>query len=254
MLTQFCAKQLSSKIGNKLICRDLSFHMVASEVWGIIGPNGCGKSTLLHTLCGIHGYVAGEILLDQKNLQQLSRKSIAQNMAILFQDFEFSFSQTVFEYCLSARYPHRNYFQHNRALDIEIVEDALQQVQLEHVRDFPLNQLSGGERRRASIASVISQTPRIFLLDEPTNHLDLHHQMRICQYFRKQNQCIVIMSLHDVNIAQHFCDQLILVFGNGDVLIGKPDHVLTPDTLTHLYQHPIVKINNGASIYWHAKM
>ena len=98
--------------------------------------------------------------------------------------------------------------------------------------------VAGGERRRLGIATVLAQDPQIFLLDEPVDQLDPYYQMKLLQSFRDQatqHNKLVLMSLHDVNLAARFCDNVMLLFGEGEVLFGTTYKVLHPDILKKLY-------------------
>lgn len=245
------AHNLAINIGGKMICRHLNLQINRGEVWGLLGPNGSGKTTVLHALLGIFPIMTGNIFLHDKNIKSFPIKSLAKYMALLFQDDKITFPQSVFEYCLASRYPHHAYFNCENEEDRQIVYHALQIMDIAHLHAKPLTQLSGGERRRLAIASVLAQTPQIYLLDEPTNHLDLHQQISVLQHFRNLQDCAVIMSLHDINLAQQFCDHVILFFENGEIVIGKTETTLTENRLTHLYRHPIIKYTTDRKIFWY---
>lgn len=251
MTLQLSAHNITVKIGAKVICKNFNIDIKSGEVWGLLGPNGCGKTTFLHALCGIHPLCEGEVLLGEKNIKSLPIKAIAQLIGILFQDFDATFAQTVFEYCLASRYPHTAYFKRENNADFAIVHDALEIMAITHLRTQSITALSGGERRRLAIASILSQTPQIYLLDEPTNHLDLQHQIKVLQHFSKLEDCAVMMTLHDVNWAHQFCDRIMLLFADGEIILGTPDVVLTAETLTALYQHPINKITSDKKVFWY---
>lgn len=231
-------RNLQLQIHNNIICHHLSLQVNAGEVWGILGANGSGKTTLLHTIAGLKAMRHGEIYLHEIELRQLSMRNIAQKIAILFQEISETFPQTVWEYCSAARFPHRHYFAKNDNDDHAIIQNALRQMGLEKLASRKITQLSGGEKRRLALASVIAQTPTIFLLDEPSNHLDIRHQMQTLHYLRelvKKDGKASIMALHDVNLAQQFCDHILMLFGNGETLHGKTQDVLTQKNLHKLY-------------------
>jgi len=243
-------------IKEKQICRDLTLTFSEGQVWGILGPNGCGKTTLLQTLAGIHPIKQGHIFLREQNLAALSAKTIAQSIGILFQDFTPVFKQTVWEYCLAARYPHQPYFSRESEYDHDIVTKALQAMQLVSLKHRPIHPLSGGERKRVAIAALLAQTPDIYLLDEPTNHLDLRYQTHLMRFFyhlAHTKAATIVMALHDVNIAAQFCDAILLHFPDGTVLQGNTDEMLTTENLSRLYQTPLVKITDEMRSFWYSK-
>jgi iron complex transport system ATP-binding protein len=106
------------------------------------------------------------------------------------------------------------------------------------------DRLSGGERRRVAIASLLAQSPDIFLLDEPTNHLDPHHQVAVLELFRQQANegRTVIATLHDPTLAARFADRVILLFGDGRWTSGTTRDTLTAASLSELYLTPMIEI------------
>jgi iron complex transport system ATP-binding protein len=229
---------LSLSIGQKIVCDNLSLSMHEGEIWGLLGANGSGKTTLLHALAGLQPIMQGDIYLQKKNLAAIPRKEIAKLIGILFQDTAFSFPQSVFEFCYSGRHPHTS----SAAEDKKIINDILLEMDLLTLVKQNTQTLSGGEQRRLAIATVLIQTPRVFLLDEPTNHLDIRHQMHILHYFKnlcKTAATGVMMSLHDIRLAQQFCTHLCMLFPNGKTLLGKTNEILTSENISSLYNYPL---------------
>ncbi len=246
-------RQLSLRINRKTICRDLNLELRKGEVWGILGANGSGKTTLLHTLGGLYRPDSGEVLLRNDGLHRLPAKLLARSLGILFQDISTSFPQTVWDYCLASRYPHIPFMQNANANDRHIVTQALQTVEMDNMAQSPITHLSGGEKRRLAIAALLAQTPEIYLLDEPTNHLDLRYQIRILDYFREladTSQAVIMMSLHDANLAQQYCDHVLLLFPDAHVLHGTTADMLTAGNLSRLYQHPVRSLISDKTLYW----
>lgn len=242
-------KQLSISIGQKMICHHLNCCFYPGEVWGILGPNGSGKTTFLQTLIGLHPIEGGDIWLRGQSLKAQSILSIAKSIGILFQDFHQAFSQTVGDYCQASRYPHLTYSKRMKDSDKDIVTQALASMHLDHLKERQITALSGGEKRRLSIAALLAQSPIIYLLDEPTNHLDISYQIQVLHHFQhlaKMQGASIIMSLHDINLAARFCSHIMLFYPLGKVLTGSVQTMLTAENLTRLYQHPInaLKGNN----------
>lgn len=252
-MTHLHIKNITVMRTDKIICHDLTFTAKPGEIWGILGPNGCGKTTLLHTLAGIHPINKGHVFLDETNLTALSRKQIAQKIGLLFQSMTATFDQSILDYCMSARYPHRTFFTSTKNATDAIVMHALKIMELDVICNRPITQLSGGEKRRAAIATLLAQTPRIYLLDEPTNHLDIRHQMHVFNYLRtlaNKNSAAIIMALHDINLAEQYCDQVLLLFADGSIKQGKPHDVLSSDHLTQLYEHPMYAVYHHDKRIW----
>ena len=251
MNTLLKIRHLTLEVNKIKLCSDISFDIQPGEIWGILGPNGSGKTTLLHTLAGLLPIIHGDVFLQEKNLRFLPRKKIAQQLGILFQENQDFFPQTVWEICHSGHYAHP----HSKENDI-LTKQALIDMSLDQKSHQLTQTLSGGERKRLSIATLLTQRPLIYLLDEPINHLDVYYQVKILNHFKHLvgNKSIsMIMSLHDINIAAHFC-QKILLLGAGQYSVGNTQCLLTGKNLEHLYQHPIKQMRMANSTWWQPKL
>jgi len=238
---------LNIQIGNINVCSDLNLECNSSEIWGILGRNGKGKTTLLHSLAGLREITSGDIYIRNKNILTLTRKQIAQQLGVLLQHHEDNFPCSVMETVITGRHPHIGHWQWESKKDDFLARNALENVQLSHLSERPINQLSGGERQRVSIATLITQNPDIMLLDEPNSHLDLKYQIQVLETLcnqAKAQQKLILMTLHDLNLAARFCDKLILLPGEGEVLQGETNKLLNEDNLQQLYDYPIKRINS----------
>lgn len=251
--TLLACQDLTVSIGGKTLCQNWQLELRPGEIWGILGGNGAGKTTLLHTLAGLREADQGEVLLQGKPLQQLKNRQRAQQLGFLLQDDSTAFPATVLETALQGRHPHMGLFSWESAEDEAIAMAALEQVGLSDYCQRNIDQLSGGERQRLKIATLMVQQPKVWLLDEPANHLDLHHQVSLLEQLIssvKAQSGTLLMSLHDLNLAQRFCGKLILLFpydenGNGPEM-GDKEELLTEEKLQRLYQHPIRRLETDA--------
>lgn len=238
--------QLDVHIASTQVCNNLNINCKPGEIWGILGRNGKGKTTLLHSFAGLYPIHGGKIFLQQKEIQDLSRRQIAQQLGVLLQHHEDSFPANVIETVLTGRHPHINHWQWESKHDFKLAHDALETVQLSHLKHRLINQLSGGERQRVAIATLITQNPRLMLMDEPNSHLDLKYQIQLlqtlCQQARTQQKTI-IMTLHDLNLAARFCDKLILLMGEGETITGNTNTLLNEENLHRLYDYPVSRFD-----------
>ena len=130
----------------------------------------------------------------------------------------------------------------------DYVEEVLSLLALEDVAERAVNTLSGGERRRLAIATLMVQNPLLWLLDEPTNHLDLHHQIKLLELLKDRIRLgngSLIMVLHDVNLVMRFCTHVMLMLGSDHLLYGPVTEVISRDNLQQLYRHPIQEFRSG---------
>jgi iron complex transport system ATP-binding protein len=234
---------LDIKIADKQICKDLSLTLNAGENWAILGMNGCGKTTLLHSLAGLLPIQSGDIHVNDVNLNQLTRRQVAQQVSLLLQQQEDYFPGTVLESVLIGRHPHLKSWQWESDADRQIALDALHRVGLDNFAERAILTLSGGERQRVALATLLVQQTKVRLLDEPINHLDIHHQHEVMKMISSNNEDMAnVFVLHDVNLASRYCDHALLMPGNGETIQGSCGEVLTPENLSNVYQHPIRQI------------
>ncbi len=252
-MSRLAALELGLSVGTRQLCDGLCLTLAAGECWGILGPNGSGKTTLLHTLAGLRPAQQGELWLDAIPLKQLKRQQIARQLGLLLQDNHDPFPATVRETALSGRHPYLQRWQGETAADHHLAEAALRQMELEGLAERMIQTLSGGERRRLAIATLLTQDPAILLLDEPLNHLDLRHQqlllLQITQWRRRQKA--VAMVLHEPNHALHYCNRVLLLYGDGRWEAGESERLLTPQRLSELYQCSILESRSGTRRWFH---
>jgi iron complex transport system ATP-binding protein len=197
------------------VIKGVSFHVNKGEKICIIGPNGCGKSTLLKAIAGLIKS-EGEIYFSGIPMTKMKRWEIASKVAILRQNESIYFSYTVYETVLLGRYLHikGGIFGSPTKHDKDIVLECIERVGLIDVMDRQINTLSGGQLQRVFLAKALAQEPSLILLDEPTNHLDLKYQIELVEYLREWTQKdgnTVIGVLHDINLAMHFADKILLL-------------------------------------------
>jgi iron complex transport system ATP-binding protein len=248
------ARGISVEISGHPIIRDISLGIQAGERWGILGANGAGKTTLLHILAGLRLADSGSVSICGQAIQQLTRRQLAQRLGILFQDNEDSFPITVLETVLGGRYPHKPFWSIYNQEDMQQCMEALRLVELENMTHRIVHTLSGGERRRLAIATLIVQSPLIWLLDEPSNHLDLHYQIALLDLLdneieRKQGGAIMV--LHDVNLLTRFCTHALLIIEHDNHYSGIISDVITQESLSQLYRHPVNHIREGDKTFYY---
>jgi len=210
----------------------------------VLGCNGAGKTLTLHTLAGIRAFDAGSIEIRGTALMNWSRRDLARTVGLLTQTTDDPFPSTVLETVLIGRHPHIGFWQWENEHDQGLARAALAAVGLSGFDERDVATLSGGERRRVAIATLLTQDPSVMLLDEPTNHLDPHHQIEVLRLLRAKASSghTIVMSMHDAGLAARFADQALLLFGNGEWRFGAVADVLTEETISRLYRMQVQEV------------
>jgi iron complex transport system ATP-binding protein len=227
-----------------VLVEGLELDVAPGEILVILGRNGTGKTLLLHTLAGLRPPAAGAVRLDGRPIAELGRGDIARRMGLLLQIYEDAFPLSVLDAVFIGRHPHLGFWQWEGPADRDIARAALAAVDLENMEERAVATLSGGERRRLAIATLLAQEPTVCLLDEPLNHLDPQHQIGVLEHFAGLARAghTIVASLHDPNLAARFGTRALLLHGDGRWQTGPVATVLTAANLSALFCTPIVQV------------
>lgn len=237
-MTIMKTQDLTVKIQHKEILTKINLSFAAGRTTAIIGPNGSGKSTLLKALAGLNNNITGQVLFENRDIKEFSKKKLARNLAILPQDPSVPADLTVGELVQYGRFPYQQWFARNEKEDQQCVEWAMQQTQIEAFKDRLVTTLSGGERQRTWIAMALAQNPKVLLLDEPTTYLDIAHQLEVMQIIDSLTQkykITIIMVLHDINQALQYANDLVVIKDQSVFAQGYPQTVLTAKLLENVF-------------------
>jgi iron complex transport system ATP-binding protein len=231
-----CLRLTVSVPGRTLVC-ELDAVLRPGRIIALLGRNGTGKSSLLHVLAGLRPASAGEARLEGRALPQWPRGEFALRVALLPQASDDPFPGSVLESALVGRHPHIDFWQWESEADRTIARECLAAMDLAGLDDRDVTTLSGGERRRLGIATVLAQMPAYFLLDEPIQQLDPLHQLSVLRLFRARADAgaCVVMSLHDPGLAARFADEALLLFGDGRWSHGPAAEILDSVSVAALY-------------------
>ena len=238
-------QSLHVRVPGRSLVEALDLELMPGELVAVLGQNGAGKTLTLLTLAGLRAADAGRVLLDEEPIASTARRSVARRLALLPQDVEDIFPASVLDTALIGRHPHIEGLRWESQDDVAATREALRRVDLESFADRDVLTLSGGERRRLSIAQALTQQPDIYVLDEPSNHLDPQHQVEAMRIFRQaaDDGATVIASLHDVNLAVRFADRCLLLYGDGRWHLDSAEKALTEERLSELFATPMQAVD-----------
>lgn len=227
-------KGLHWKADNTEILKNISLSFHAGKSYGIIGPNGAGKTSLLKCLQRLNRPSAGQVLLENKDIWDYTAKTLARHVAWLPQIFSSPISLNVEQMIKLGLVPHKKWFQRDSEDDLQDCETALRDCEVEHLRERSFALLSGGEQQRVLLARALVQRASVFLLDELTSHLDVYYQHQLLSLVTQLNKTI-IMTIHDLNLAAQYLDELILLKDGKVITTGTPSEVLRADILQEVF-------------------
>lgn len=223
--------------GRDLVLDDVTLCINESDFVGIIGPNGCGKSTLMRILSGLLKPMEGAVSLAGRDIAGLTRRHVAQQLAVVAQEETTDFGFTVREEIMLGRAPHHGGLHFESHADRRVVEEVMAVTRVSHLADRRMEALSGGERQRVRTGRALAQEPRVLLLDEPTNHLDLYSQLSLMELMRNINNrgiAILVVS-HDINFVAASCSHVKILHDRCFRFSGTPDQVITQETLAETF-------------------
>ena len=221
--------------GGPLVLENVSFQVEDSSFLAILGNNGVGKSTLLKCFNKILTPDSGSVTLDGEELLKLPARELARKVAFVAQTVP-STQMTVHDMVMLGRKPYMQWSFTER--DHEIVHEAMDRLEISHLRGRFLSQLSGGERQKVMLARALAQQPKVLLLDEPTSSLDIQNQYQVLEIVReicKKDGITAIVVIHDLNLALRFCDRFVLM-RQGRVYRSGGREILDRQALMDVYR------------------
>ena len=229
---------VSFRYNSRPVLDDVVFKLGRNELLAILGPNGVGKTTLLKCLNGILKPTAGAIMVEDRDLLQMGQMEIARELAYVAQQGQGG-RFTAFDAILLGRRPHITWRVGKE--DIRKVDAIIHALGIDHLSLRHLDEMSGGELQKVSIARALVQEPRILLLDEPTSSLDLKNQQEILSTIRHivtGHGMAAVMTMHDINSALRFADRVIFMKG-GEIFAVTDLKGITPQMVRDVYDIPV---------------
>ena len=224
--------------GQKPVVRNITFDARPGEMVGLVGPNGSGKSTIIKSLSSVLRPWEGKIMANGQDIAKISRKDMDLLISTVPQMPVLPSAYTAFEIVLMGRNPHLGLFEYESRKDMDVAWKAMERTGTQHLAERRINELSGGEIQSVVIARALAQQTDAMILDEPTANLDVGRQIEILDLIRSlccENDMTVIAALHDLNLAVHYCDKVVLISSGGIHAKGTPEEVITTENIEQVY-------------------
>ncbi|GKV68317.1 putative ABC transporter ATP-binding protein YclP [Sporosarcina sp. NCCP-2716] len=240
-------RELTKSYGSKAVVEKVNVDIHPGKITSFIGPNGAGKSTLLSMVSRLLDADTGEVLVDNSNTKKMKSNEFSKRVSILKQSNFMNVRLTIRELVSFGRFPHSK--GRLTSEDIQIVNQALDYMDLMDMQHQYLEELSGGQRQRAFIAMVIAQDTDYILLDEPLNNLDMKHSVQIMKILRRLVDELgktVVIVLHDINFASVYSDRIVAMKEGQVVKDGPTNDIINSESLREIYDMdiPIQQMNN----------
>lgn len=222
----------------KALIRDIRLSLEKGQILTLIGPNGAGKSTILKSIIRQLKLVDGAVFLDQKSMEKMSDKEISRKLAVVMTGRMQPELMTCEDIVGTGRYPYTGVLGILSAEDHEKVRSAMELVHAWDLKDRDFSAVSDGQRQRILLARAICQEPEVIVLDEPTSFLDIRHKLELLSILKemvRKQHVAVLMSLHELDLAQKVSDLVICVHGDRIECCGVPEEIFTDEYIRQLY-------------------
>ena len=246
----FQTKQMSVGYQGTPLIRDITIHLDKGEILTLIGPNGAGKSTILKSIARQLHLIDGVVYLDKKDLAGLSGVELSRSMAVVFTEKLQTEMMTCADAVATGRYPYTGRFGILSREDRQAVNEAMELVHVTEIKNQDFTKVSDGQRQRVMLARAICQEPEILILDEPTSFLDIKYKLEflsILQELCRKKRLTVIMSLHELELAQRISDRVLCVKGEYVECFGTPEDVFQPGYIQSLFDIEIGRFDEANS-------
>ena len=231
-------KNLSVGYGEIPVIQDVSFEAYPGQILCLIGPNGAGKSTLLKSVLGQLSPMAGEIVLGGRSISDMGERELARCSAAVLTTRPEPERTRCDEVVALGRYPYTGWMGTLSPNDRRVVQQSMEQVGIRELSGLDYRELSDGQRQRVMLARAICQEPKLLVLDEPTSFLDIRYKLEFLELLRglvRERHLTVLMSMHELDLAQKVSDMLLCLKEGKIVCRGRPDEVFSGDIIQRLF-------------------
>ena len=201
----------------KPLIRDICTEIQKGEIVTLIGPNGAGKSTILKSITRQIKTLGGNVSIADERIDAMENAILARKMAVVLTERMKTELMTCRDVVETGRYPYTGRLGILTKKDKEIVDEAMEAVHVRELENQSFQAISDGQRQRIMLARAICQEPEVLILDEPTSYLDIHYKLELLSMLRKlakEKKITVVMSLHEIDLAQKISDKILCVRGD----------------------------------------
>lgn len=247
-------ENVTVKNKNNIVLNKISLRINQGEFIGIGGPNGAGKTTLLKLMLGFVHPSSGAITVFGKKIQKKIPLALQKEIAYVPQTLTNKpyLPLTVHDVVSISRAGKAGLLKNLTAYDKNVISEAVQFTDIEHLLARPIGQLSGGERKKVAIARAIAQQPRLLILDEPITNLDIPAQkaiLRLSKKIHQEKNITTIAVMHDLASFPEICKRIILLKKGSIMFDGDKEQGITTEKLSQLYNAKIEVLISNQNIF-----
>ena len=224
--------------GGRPLVEDICLRLQRGEIMTLIGPNGAGKSTILKSIIRQLQLIRGTVYLDGHPMDRMTAQDVARRLSILMTEHVRPELMTCWDVVSTGRYPYTGRLGLLTGEDREKIRESLELVHGLDLADHAFSAISDGQRQRILLARALCQEPEVIVLDEPTSFLDIRYKLELLSILKemvRERRLAVIMTLHELDLAQKISDYVVCVHNNAIERHGPPEDIFTPDYIMHLY-------------------
>ncbi|MEA4847827.1 MAG: ABC transporter ATP-binding protein [Clostridiaceae bacterium] len=240
----FYTKQLTVGYNGKPLIKDIEIRLNKGQILTLIGPNGSGKSTILKSITKHLKKIYGTVYIDNRSIDDMSNRDMSYQVSVVLTEKLKTELMTCEDVVETGRYPYTGMLGILSEQDKLHVRNAMELVNAWDLRDKDFTRVSDGQRQRIMLARAICQEPQIIVLDEPTSFLDVRYELELLNILRsmaEDRDITVIMSLHELDMAQKVSDLVMCVKGEYITHFGSPREIFQRDLISELYE-----LSNGS--------
>ena len=220
------------------LIRDICLSLKKGEILTLIGPNGAGKTTILKSIIRQLSPLGGAVYLNGQDLAGMNNSLLARQMAVVLTQRVKTELMTCEDVVSTGRYPYTGKFGVLTQHDHDKVREAMELVHITDLAQRDFEQISDGQKQRVLLARALCQEPDVLVLDEPTSFLDIRYKLEflsVVQQLSRRQHLTVVMSLHEVDLAQRISHKLACIKGDRVERFGTAEEIFVPGYIESLY-------------------
>ncbi|WP_405198950.1 ABC transporter ATP-binding protein [Christiangramia sp. LLG6405-1] len=241
----------SERSTSKIIAENIDFEIDENELTAVIGVNGAGKSTLLKTLSRSLEPLKGEVIVNNKNISNISSEELSKQLSLVLTEQHVSRNLSAQELIALGRQPYTNWIGKLDREDKEAVQNAIELVNIKELANRKCYELSDGQFQKVLIARAIAQDTSLIILDEPTTHLDIYHKafmLKLLKQLTEKTGKAIIFATHEINLAIQLCDKLIIL-KDGKSFTGTPKELMASGVFDSLFPSELITFDRQSASF-----